>query len=211
MSKDKNTKRRKVLKVAAGSGIIAGAMAGWDGKKWTKPVVDSVLLPAHAQNSAEDLPSCAAFSLSDITYSQSSVVPGTTPMSPATNSTMTNGSYAEKYSTALEEADSPDSYDSWVKMDLGAIYEVCAVIVGCDFGNTLVNNFGKKHTENRNVEYSTDNNSWSTAFNTGLFSQGIQTYNTSITARYIRIKMNTSGSYVNQYLAVTEFYARCCT
>ncbi|MCP3887948.1 MAG: discoidin domain-containing protein, partial [Desulfobulbaceae bacterium] len=175
MRKDKNVTRRKVLKVATGSGIIAGAMAGWDGKKWTKPVVDSVLLPAHAQNSAEE--TGCALNVSDITYSQSSVVPGTTPMSPATNSTMTNGSYAEKYSTALEYEDSLDSYDSWVKMDLGAIYEVCAVIVGCDFEGTLVNNFGKKYTENRNVEYSTDNNSWSTAFNTGIFNQGIQTYN----------------------------------
>ena len=52
MSEDKkDNSRRKVLKVAAGAGLIAGTKAGWENDKWTKPVVETVLLPAHAQTS----------------------------------------------------------------------------------------------------------------------------------------------------------------
>lgn len=51
MSEDKKNSRRKVLKVAAGAGLIAGTKAGWESDKWTKPVVETVLLPAHAQTS----------------------------------------------------------------------------------------------------------------------------------------------------------------
>lgn len=55
MSEDKkNNSRRKVLKVAAGAGLVAGSKAGWESNKWTKPVVESVLLPAHAQTSPFD-------------------------------------------------------------------------------------------------------------------------------------------------------------
>ena len=52
MSEDKkDNSRRKVLKVAAGAGLVAGTGANWENNKWTKPVVESVLLPAHAQTS----------------------------------------------------------------------------------------------------------------------------------------------------------------
>ena len=55
MSEDKKTNsRRKVLKVAAGAGLVAGSKASWENNKWTKPVVESVLLPAHAQTSQID-------------------------------------------------------------------------------------------------------------------------------------------------------------
>jgi hypothetical protein len=51
MSEDKNNSRRKVLKIAAGAGLVAGSKANWESNKWTKPVVETVLLPAHAQTS----------------------------------------------------------------------------------------------------------------------------------------------------------------
>ena len=49
-NKESNESRRKLLKsIAAGSGaIVAGKSLP---EKWTKPVVESVLLPAHAQSS----------------------------------------------------------------------------------------------------------------------------------------------------------------
>ena len=39
--------RRKVLKTMAGAGAFAGLLAV--SGKWSKPVVDSIILPAHAQ------------------------------------------------------------------------------------------------------------------------------------------------------------------
>ena len=48
--KKSNESRRKLLKsIAAGSGAIVAGKSLPD--KWTAPVVDSVLLPAHAQTS----------------------------------------------------------------------------------------------------------------------------------------------------------------
>lgn len=52
MSNKKNIKesRRRLIKAAAGSGgVIVGAKVA--PKEWTKPIVDSVILPAHAQTS----------------------------------------------------------------------------------------------------------------------------------------------------------------
>ncbi len=51
---DKNTSRRKLLKsIAAGSGaVVAGKSLP---ESWRKPVVDSVVLPAHAETS----PTCS--------------------------------------------------------------------------------------------------------------------------------------------------------
>ncbi len=45
----KQPSRRKVMTVAASTAVVAGAALP---SKWAKPVVDSVLLPAHAQTSA---------------------------------------------------------------------------------------------------------------------------------------------------------------
>ena len=45
-----NKARRKLLKsIAAGGGVIVAGKSLPDG--WTRPVVDSVMLPAHAQTS----------------------------------------------------------------------------------------------------------------------------------------------------------------
>ncbi len=42
-------KRKTVRRLLTGGGIVTGA--GAVGGRWTKPLVDSVLLPAHAQTS----------------------------------------------------------------------------------------------------------------------------------------------------------------
>ncbi len=46
-NKGLNSSRRKVLKALATGGTVAGALALTG--KWSKPVVDTVILPAHAQ------------------------------------------------------------------------------------------------------------------------------------------------------------------
>ena len=55
--KKSNDSRRKLLKsIAAGSGaVVAGKTLP---EAWTKPVVDSVLLPAHAATTDEEGPCC---------------------------------------------------------------------------------------------------------------------------------------------------------
>ncbi len=53
---NKNDSRRKLLKsIAVGSGAVAAGSA--IPKKWSKPLVDSVVLPAHAQTTG--CPSCS--------------------------------------------------------------------------------------------------------------------------------------------------------
>ncbi len=47
--------RRKALKTMAGAGAVAGLLAVSD--KWSKPVVDSIILPAHAQATNVNVPS----------------------------------------------------------------------------------------------------------------------------------------------------------
>jgi hypothetical protein len=131
--------------------------------------------------------------LSQIVYSQSSVWPTNTA---ATNAGMTNGVFDETAQTGTSNGSS-----EWIKMDLGAVTNVTSVVVGSDFNGTLAGGWGKGWVENRNIEYSTDNINWTTAFNTGTFSQGIKTFSVSFSARYIRI-FNS-----NNYIGLTEFYA----
>jgi hypothetical protein len=129
--------------------------------------------------------------LSQIVYTQSSIY-GTNLA--ATNSGMTNGIFAETKQTGTNNG------SEWVMMDLGSVKNVTSVVVGCDFTNTLEGGWGKSWTENRNVQYSSDNTNWTVAFNTGTFTQGLKTFNHSFSARYIRI-------FHNGFLSITEFYA----
>lgn len=136
-------------------------------------------------------PASTNINLSQIVYTQSSIY--ATNLA-ATNSGMTNGIFAETKQTGT------NSGNEWIMMDLGSIKNVRAVVVGCDLTNTLDGGWGKGYTENKVVQYSSDNTNWNQVFNTGNFSQGIQTYNYNFSARYIRII--SSG-----WMSVTEFYA----
>lgn len=129
-----------------------------------------------------------------ITYSQSSVYPGN---SAATNAGMTNGITAE----TLEAATDYDGLTlQWIRMDLGDVYSVATVVVGCDFDNTLAGGWGSIWTSNLNMEHSVDGISWTAFGNTGSFATALKSFSVSFSARYIRI----SGF---GYIAVTEFYA----
>ena len=136
----------------------------------------------------------AAINVSAITYTQSSVYVDNTA---ATNAGMTNGSYNTGTQTGTN-----DTSPEWVKMDLGAIYSVSSVVVGCDFDEVLPGDWGPIYTENCDIEISDDDITWTLLDNTGTFAAGIQTYPVSTSGRYIRILDNGGG-----FLAVTEFYA----
>ena len=128
---------------------------------------------------------------SNTTYTQSSVYGTNTA---ATNANMTNGSFTETSQTATNAS------SEYVRMDLKSVYNVSVVVIGSDFSNTLSGGWGKGYAENKNVQYSSDGLTWTTAFNTGTFTQGIQFYPVSFSARYIQIVNNG-------YIAITEFYA----
>lgn len=137
-----------------------------------------------------------------ITYSQSSTYPGN---SAATNAGMTNGSY----NTGTQTGVGYNSPFPWLTMDLGSVCSIASVTVGCDFDTAIPGGWGPNYTKNCDVEVSDDNATWSSLFNTGTFSSGIQTYSVTASGRYIRIK-NTNSSfsgYSAHYMAVTEFYA----
>lgn len=48
-NRSSETRRRTLRQILAGTGILAGA--GSVSSKWSKPVIDSITLPAHAQTS----------------------------------------------------------------------------------------------------------------------------------------------------------------
>ena len=138
-----------------------------------------------------------SLSRSAITYSQSSVWPGSTP---ANNAIMTDGSFTN-------DGSATDGGSSvWIKMDLGASFEIYEVVVGTATNN-IPGGWDKSYTENRDVQYSTDDTNWTTAFNTGSFaSNGIYTFAVNFIARYIRI-LNSTTSQLGVYVAASEFYA----
>jgi hypothetical protein len=135
-----------------------------------------------------------AINVAAITYSQSSVYTSNTA---ATNAGMTDGSFNTGSQTGTDGT-SPE----WVKMDLGAIYPITSVVVGCDFDEVLPGGWDKTYAENCDIEISDDDITWTPLENTGTFAAGIQTYPVSTSGRYIRILDNGGG-----FLAVTEFYA----
>jgi hypothetical protein len=130
---------------------------------------------------------------SAITYSQSSTWSGATA---ASNAIMTDGSFINTgTATSLGNP-------AWVRMDLGAIYRVAEVVIGTATSN-IPGGWNKSYTENRNIQFSLDNTTWTTAFSTGTFaSNGIYTFSASFTARYVRIATTS-----NDYVAISEFYA----
>ena len=141
-----------------------------------------------------------------VNYTQSELYSGA-DMVIATKDTMINGSAAESRATGTGCGGF-----QYIQIDLNGVYSVKGVVIGCDwFGpnnsdtninlSGLVGDWGKEYTENLNVEYSTDGVNYTFLFNTGIFEEPIQTYNTNVKARYIRIVRE------NNCLCVTEFYA----
>lgn len=132
----------------------------------------------------------------NIVYNQSSIYNGDliTGNKLATSIHMRNGIFDEPFQTGTDIG----SFE-WVMMELDNPYRIKTVSIGCDFDGSLVNNWGKSYTENKDVEYSVDGITWTLLFNTGLFTTGIQTYNVDVIAKYIRIVS------INEYLAITEF------
>ena len=139
----------------------------------------------------------ALFDPNDGVYSQSSVYAENTA---ATVTGMTNGVFNESYETGTTRG-----VGEWVKVDLGVIYPVTEVVIGCDFNNTLIGTggWGKTYTENKTIEVSTDNSTWTAVENTGIFSSSSKTLVLNVFARYVRIVTTAE-----EWLAVTEFYAR---
>lgn len=154
-------------------------------------------------------------SLSFIVYSQSQPGRPEIPLAinaSATNAGMTNGVFAESDETGFEVFDEFGTLPQWVQMDLTEVRAITSVVIGCDFDNTLTRGegaWGKGGTENLDVMYSADGTTWTFAFNTGTFTQGIQTYSVDFSARFIRLmsKLVDFSGFTFQILAVTEFYA----
>jgi F5/8 type C domain len=144
-----------------------------------------------------------------ITYSQSSVYSG---VSPADNATMTNGSFLDSR-TATNANGSTYGVIEWVRMDLGAVYQVGSVVIGTGTSN-VPGGWSKIWSENRDVEYSIDGTNWTYAFTTpGIHggqpptvfpADGIYTYPVDFTARYIRFSKGAVGG---NYVLISEFYA----
>jgi hypothetical protein len=131
--------------------------------------------------------------ISAITYAQSSVYPGTTP---ASNAIMTDQSFTN--TGAAADYGNP----AWIRMDLGGSTHVGSIVVGTATSN-IPTGWDKSYTENRNLQYSLDSTTWTTATSTGTFpSNGIYTFSVDFKARYIRIA-TISGDYV----LASEFYA----
>jgi hypothetical protein len=134
----------------------------------------------------------AGFRLSDIIYSQSTVWPNATPASAAI---MQDGSFTNT-GTGTNYNNTPQ----WIKMDLGRVVVVTGVVIGTATNN-IPGGWSRTYTAFLPVQHSLDNVTWTTAFTTPNFTEdGIYTFNTSFSARYVRIF--SSGSYV----ALSEFY-----
>jgi hypothetical protein len=130
-------------------------------------------------------------------YSQSSVYGGSTAISSAI---MTDGSF-----TNTGIATNNNAGDDWAKIDYGSVFLISTVVIGTAT-SSIPGGWDKSYTENKNVQTSSDDVTWTTLFNTGTFaSNGIYTFSspasfTAVSARYIRIVASS-------YVALSEFYA----
>jgi hypothetical protein len=155
------------------------------------------------------------FSIASITYSQSGVY---LFPAPSDNTGMTDGEFAKEYpggQTAIEASapiDDPEP-EAWLLMDLGEVRSVGTVVVGSDFDETLQRGegwWGKEYAEDLDVSYSVDGIDFEFAFNTGTFTEGIQSYPVDFSARFILIEGKLEEQLPGimfRSLAVTQFYA----
>jgi hypothetical protein len=137
-----------------------------------------------------------AVPVGSITYSQSSVIDGT---SAATNGPMTDGLQTGTQTATIYGT------GQWIKMDLGAIYNVDRVIVGNSSGTVPPGGWGSQYSNNLDLQYSLDDSNWTTIVNTGDKSAFTFLYTLSfstVSARYIRLVTPSA-----LYIALTEFYA----
>lgn len=108
-AKDSDTPRRRLLKTVAASGTVFGltALPG----KWAKPVVASVMLPAHAQTSScvGTLANCpSGFSYSSITSTPTTLAFNTTSITSEFSSiSVTNGTLQGVASISLSSVRGP--------------------------------------------------------------------------------------------------------
>ena len=136
-----------------------------------------------------------------ITYSQSSVYSGT---SAATNAAMTDG-----LQTGTQTAtDAGNNGIPWIKMDLQSSFTIDRVVIGNASGSVPPGGWSAGYTNNLDLQYSTDDTSWTTIVDTGDKSSNSFLYTisfSSVTARYIRLINNHPTN--NKHIALTEFYA----
>ena len=102
----------------------------------------------------------------------------------------------------------------WIRMDLGSVFNVKNIVIGCDFNNVLRTGWGRSYTQNLPIQISVDGSNWITVGNTGLFSEPMKVFSVNINARYIRItnfvntNLSEGDSWVTaNFIAATEFAA----
>jgi len=127
-------------------------------------------------------------------YSQSSVYPGTAA---ASAENMTNGSFSDTGTATNNDV------NAFVMIDYGEPVFIQVVTIGTAT-SAIPGGWSKTYTENKAIQTSSDNSSWTTLFNTGTFaSDGIYKFYgpgnfTPVSARYIRI----FGTF---YVGISEF------
>jgi hypothetical protein len=133
-------------------------------------------------------------------YSQSSVY-SYNGVQAATQEGMQNDVSEEPFQTGTDQ----NSGANWVMMDLGLIRDFSAVLVGCDFYNTLgAGDWGRWYTEYAEIQKSNDGIAWTTIADTGSFNAPTKQFDfAGESARYIRIAYTYAA-----WLSVTEFYAK---
>jgi hypothetical protein len=143
-----------------------------------------------------DWPLVGVVPVSAIAYSQSSVFSGTTA---ATNGPMTDG-----LQTGTQTATN-SGVGEWIKMDLGATYDVDRVVIGNASFTVPPGGWGPSYTDDLDLQYSLDDSNWTTIVNTGSKSSFTFLYTLSfstVSARYVRLVTPSA-----LYIALTEFYA----
>jgi len=89
---------------------------------------------------------------------------------------------------------------AFIQIDLGDQYVIDRIVIGTAT-TALPGGWDKSYTENLDLEYSLDGETWINFGNTGeLEDEGIYVFNVIIAARYVRIAKESV------YLALTEFY-----
>lgn len=193
--------------VAAGSTPISGS-ASMSLQKATFSGLSThgilgILLPTlrRATASLSGSHSTGYSQLTGITYSQSTVYPGTNA---ATELYMNNGS--ADGSNNDNQTGTEGSSGEWIKADLGSSKYVDYIVIGYDYLTNLANGpWGTPYTDNAPIEGSTNNTSWTSEGTAPTYassgsSNGLVSVNIGASYRYIRILGNS-----NLYLALLEF------